>query len=197
MNEKLIETVKKNVNLLHYVSEEILNDKEFALKIVEMNGFSLFYFKNFHDDFDVCLTAIKTSGCVLRYVSDRLKDNEELAYEAVSKRSFGLMYVSDRLKDNHRIVKTSIENNGRTLFYASLRLRDNLEIIKLAMENDIYSFSCISDNVKNDRSKIFSIGINNLKFEDIEYYKISKCKLIDYRFTDDSLSKFIKILYYL
>lgn len=73
---------------------------------------------------------------VYPYISDRLKDNEDLASRVSKKDGMLLKHMSNQLKNNFEIVKSCIINNGLAIQFASSELRANRELIDEAIKQN-------------------------------------------------------------
>lgn len=83
------------------------------------------------------------------------------------------IYLSDRLKDDDEVVRFAIKNKPLNFRYSSNRLRDNEEMALFAMENEIINFRYVSDRLKESLinkdeftkladNKIYSENVNIL-----------------------------------
>jgi hypothetical protein len=73
---------------------------------------------------------------VYPYISDRLKENEDLALRVSKKDGMLLQHMSDTLKNSFKIVKSCINNNGLSIQFASPELRANKELIDEAIKQN-------------------------------------------------------------
>jgi hypothetical protein len=73
---------------------------------------------------------------VYPYISDRLKENEDLALRVSKKDGMLLQHMSDTLKNSFKIVKSCIINNGLSIQFASPELRSNKELIDEAIKQN-------------------------------------------------------------
>ena len=141
------------------------------------------------DDREFCLTAVKSDGANIQYVSERLlkdielveeafinsrglnlfvqdhrlgvfSDNKEFILKLIKNGAAPLDYVSNNLKDDIDIVISAVANNGSQLKFASDRLKDNQQIILKAIENDSKYFEYASNNLKSNVEFISNVIIN-------------------------------------
>jgi hypothetical protein len=73
---------------------------------------------------------------VYPYISDRLKENEDLASMVSKKDGMLLQHMSDELKNNFEIVKSCVNNNGLAIQFGSPELRSNKELIDEAIKQN-------------------------------------------------------------
>ena len=103
------------------------------------------------DKYDIVYSLLEMGKRnVFQHVSDRLKDNEQLAMEAVILDGYNLQYVSDRLKDNEDIVLASTNYCPWAIQYASDRLKDNEDIVLASTNQCPWTIQYASDRLKND-----------------------------------------------
>ena len=67
---------------------------------------------------------------ILKYASDRLKDDKDIVIEAVKNNGFALEFASDRLKNDKEIVLEAVKQNRYSLRYAGKKFWFNPSIIK-------------------------------------------------------------------
>lgn len=157
------------------VSDRLKNDKNFVLKVMQINGLLLKDLTDkFKDDEEIVFTAVKDNRLAFEYASERLRNNRELALLAVKKDGQPLSWIGKELSNDKEIVLTAIDNWGASLgavgkelcddkevimkavervgwnlSYASNRLKDDIEVVKMAIKNDYYNLEYASDRLKN------------------------------------------------
>ena len=108
-----------------------LNNKNFFLEIVRINGLNLeFIPKIFKNDKEIVLTAIINNSNAFIFASDKLKDNKEIVLELINQCSLFfnvgninfLQYISDRLKNDKEIILKAIQKNINAIVFASNEL---------------------------------------------------------------------------
>jgi hypothetical protein len=80
---------------------------------------------------------ININGTNIKFVSEELKDDDELINIAINNKHGGsqvLQYLNDSSKDNEDIVIIAIQNNPKCFEYISERLRNKKEIIMICIE---------------------------------------------------------------
>lgn len=157
------------------VSERLRNDRNFVLKVMQINGLLLQNLADkFKDDDEIVFTAVKDNRLAFEYASERLRNNKELALLAVKKDGQPLSWIGKELSNDKEIVLTAIDNWGASLgavgkelcddkevimkavervgwnlAYASNRLKDDIEVVKMAIKDDYYNLEYASNRLKN------------------------------------------------
>jgi len=129
----VLEICKQGINLL------LMND----IKILELCC------KNLINDRDIALEAVKTNGSNMELVNDKFKDDKKFVLEA-AKVSNVLGYVSDRLKDDEDIVHSSVNVNPRTILFASERFQKDKSLGIKLFTKDKYILNCLHKDLRND-----------------------------------------------
>jgi len=81
-------------------------------------------------------TKFKNYGLNIKYASDRIKDNKDVALMAVEKNHYAIRYLSDRLKEDLDIMRESRlakQRNSATLKY-SYYYKYNMDLSKCGLE---------------------------------------------------------------
>ena len=137
--------------------------KKYVLNRVKESGLRIKTYKNFYNDFEVILTAVKSNGFALNYASDRLKDNKEIVLEAVKNNGMALKWVSPRLQNDKDVVLEAIKNDGWALKYASDKFKDNKELILIALKDEGLALEFVSDRLCNDEEVVLEAVKQNPK----------------------------------
>ena len=79
-NEELLSIIiKKDNSLIKYASNELKANKEFMRKMIDVFPASIYYAKKeLRDDYELALKAVKLDGDIIEYLSDRVKNNDEI-----------------------------------------------------------------------------------------------------------------------
>jgi hypothetical protein len=120
--------------VLKYASDELINDKEFIL------------------------TAVSVDGDAFKYTSDELKNDKEVILAAISNEAWALNYVSVESRSDYDIMKEffilaieTYNNRSDNEFYPenelyncilSKKLQDDLDNIKQIYNYDTYKQVC-------------------------------------------------------
>lgn len=88
----------KNYKIPNEVFTTFSKDKDVALQAVKTHGWVFQDLYHFHDDEDVARAAIEYNCLNLQFVSERLKDNDELAILACQKHKNACNFASKRVQ---------------------------------------------------------------------------------------------------
>lgn len=174
-----------------FMSDRLKNDREFALKVLDIKTYLFLYFSDIlKDDTIVVLKAVSNCGVNIIHASDRLKNFKPVVLEAVMEDAFNFIHVGDVLKSdkdfileclkltNNSVIllnlKESILNDkkfmmqtisivGDSLQYASDVLKDDDDVLRMAIECDAKTIVYASKRLRND-ARINSLVIKNLKY---------------------------------
>lgn len=112
-----------------------------------------------------------SSGYILYYASDKLKDDKQFVLHFISSCGNALQSASTRLKDDEDVVLAAVKNHGPALSYASKKIKGNKNIVLEAMKHGISIYDyCISDELIDDRDiALIALAKNGLALESISY----------------------------
>ena len=170
-NEYMKEIIKEYPRQYMFVNKELAKDKELLLSVItrqekhnQFGEFIKYASDELKDDKEIALIAVKNSLYheAFKYISERLKDDKEVALEAVLYGS-NIKFVSDRLKDDKEVVLTAIKNNwsADSIYnYVSERLKNDRDIVIEAVKNKDDNIENIIEKFKTDR-EIAIVAINN------------------------------------
>jgi hypothetical protein len=154
---------------------------ELALTSVIYNGISLRYVSNkLSNDEIIVIAAVESHGSALQFASSRLKNSVNVVYIAVSQWGKALQFTSEKLRSNRKIVMASVKDNKYNgLRFASNELKSDEELITLAMlNNNGFAFYDAS-------TEIVSKGIISFIQKQIYKYKKNIIILSKFPFPDD------------
>lgn len=147
--KKIKETKECNFQLL---SKKLKNDKSFILEVIENIEIKTKKIGN-----NLC---ILNDPYILKYVSQKLRTDEEVAFKAIKKYYGNFKYISPELKENKRfILKIIQEIDTKSYFnempeayflnYLSEEIRDDKEIVLAAVKKNSLNLEYASERVKN------------------------------------------------
>jgi hypothetical protein len=142
---------------------ELQNNKEFVLKCIELPTFLIEDAPaHFLDDKDCAIAAIKRKGHhSLKVISERLKDDKEVALAAINYQPACYNYISDRLKNDKDIVLEVLRDEGEMKNIPE-SYRDNKEVMLIFFNmkhlNPQYlqNLQYVSDRLRNDQEVVIS-----------------------------------------
>ena len=137
------------------VSFKLLNDKEVALKAVQIYSHNLEYVSiNLKDDKDVVFAAILTQYDALQYASERLKNDKETVLLCCKRINGGwwsnLEYASVSLRTDKVIVMEHLKFDGTSLEFASEKLQDDIEVVLCAVKEDGMALKFASEKLRDN-----------------------------------------------
>jgi CII-binding regulator of phage lambda lysogenization HflD len=171
-NDKLFVLMAVNHNSIYYekISDKLKYDKQIIHNAVMENyeckclEYIPYEYKN---NKEFMKKYIKYNGCNIRYVSNELKNDEELVNLSIENEfRNGLEYLSDYYKDNEDFIKPLLIKYPRCFEYISKRLQNKKEIIMLCIEklkelnldqNYNKILSLINDINKNDKEIVLPL----------------------------------------
>ncbi|GBR75752.1 hypothetical protein NO2_0395 [Candidatus Termititenax persephonae] len=183
--EIVLAAVNRNGTVLQYASETLRGDKELALlaieKVSEYDSISNLVRSlspELLDDRDVMLAAmnINKNGSLLKYASETLRGDKELALLAIEK---AIVCVDDlvsslspELRNNREVILAAVSKDGYALKYASETLRGDKELALLAIEKSATTplltlIKSLGQELRNDREIMklaISKNLNNIYY---------------------------------
>ncbi|KAG2373346.1 hypothetical protein C9374_012212 [Naegleria lovaniensis] len=129
----ILEAIKQNKKALQWVPMNLLTDLSFMLKVVtlifpEFEGLK-FASDDLKNDKDIALVAVKKDGNALNFVSAALKSDYDVVLAAVRQYEHALVYASNDLRNDKEIVLEAIRKYGSALCFASDELKKDREIV--------------------------------------------------------------------
>ena len=125
---------------LEFASESIRSDPHFVRLAVSHQkptaSIRLYLPPSFCGDKPLMMIALERNYTNFRYISDALRDDDELVSMVLKYHGDQLEYVSARLRDNRAVVRLAVVNSGGALRYASTTLRADQEVVLLALRNN-------------------------------------------------------------
>ncbi len=100
---------RDGIQSLQFASSDLRNDKEFMLKAIRVSISEKVHYE-FHMRSESREKDRREYFCILRYASQRLKDDDDTVLAAVAKSGTNLKYASYRLRRNWAVVIAAIEN---------------------------------------------------------------------------------------
>lgn len=116
--------IKESVTL--YILENVLNKTLCFKEVVEYLECTIF------DQRDIILESIKLDATIIRFASEKLRNDREIIFEAVKQDGRTLMYASDELRGDLEVVLEAVRNSHQALQYVSIELQSNPELLRLS-----------------------------------------------------------------
>jgi hypothetical protein len=113
--------------------------KDNIIQLIQQHGNrydSILEFVQLNDDIDVVRAGTVFDVRNIRYASERLINNTELAIELIQREWTVLRYLGDEVRRNRDVVLTAIRQNGMAIQYAAEELWDDSEIVAEAIQQN-------------------------------------------------------------
>ncbi|WP_195848726.1 DUF4116 domain-containing protein [Providencia alcalifaciens] len=137
------------------ISYQDFDDKEKMLHWVKANGQVLRYAsERLKNDEDLVLAALSSDATALKFASFRFRDSEVLVLSLIKKSPEVIKYISIRLQNDHNIVKQAIIQNGLLLQFVSDKQKNNVELVKYAIKNNGHALEFAADWIKNNKEMV-------------------------------------------
>lgn len=150
--------IEQNEDAALFADERLYNQYREAYKNAEWQGI---IDSKFGDTKPLVLKAVTISTTYFRYISDRLKNDENIMTLILQKNWLLLEHVSARLKKNKKIVLLAIQNNSRAIFYADMNIQSDENIVLKVVGNDASLLEYMSESIRNNKSiVIVALGKN-------------------------------------
>jgi hypothetical protein len=136
---------------LHYISEELRNNRDFILAVIAHEPFVLSLVDPaLKNNPEFMMTAVSQHGWALEYASESIGNNRDVVLTAVKKHGNALQFANDTFTSNHEIVLVAVKQDGGALRFASDSLKDNKEIVLAAVTENPLALAFASDLLRND-----------------------------------------------
>jgi hypothetical protein len=139
------------------------NEREFIKEAVSLNGNVIRYMhESIKDDFEIAKIAVEQDEFAFGFLSDKLRNNEELLLYTCQKAKSGyaLKYASNELKSNKNVVSEILKfleasEISDVIKYSNDDIRSNRDIIKFAVKRSGGCLNYASIELKNDKEIVF------------------------------------------
>ena len=216
--ELMMISVRKIGDLLQHASDRLKNDKDVVLEALRNNCHSMCDASDaIKGDKHFILRALEVcpgrhSPSMVRHISEKLKDDEEVMFKALSIQHFAFSYASERLRSSREFVMRAIQDYGKILefacdelqydeeilqimqdkghlLYASEEMRDNKEFVLNALCKNVEALQYASSRLTADREVVLE-GIKSgrcmrfvqLSLRNNKEFMIEACKICDSAF---------------
>ena len=137
---------------LDNLSEDLKNDKEFAIRLIKNNGETLEFLScQLQDDEELVMSAVKQNGGALKFASQRLKDNKEIVLQAVKDKGYTLQWASDRLKGNKEVVLEACKNSEVAYYFSTPEFREKFPTIEVLFSLEKKNRNAWTDKINSDK----------------------------------------------
>ncbi len=146
-----------------FVPDSLKNDDEIVEIAITKSGLLLEHASvRLKSNKDIVIKSIQHKGDDngFRYANQELMGNKEIALLAIKNHPKNIKYISDELKDDEDIVKAALKGSSKydgLLQHAGKNCKKNPEIINLALKHDETNSAFISKELTNNPELILPI----------------------------------------
>ncbi len=205
--DSIIEQIESSKNVKNFLSKntKLAGDKDFYIalskkSLIDENTLGLFSEK-VRGDKEVIAEVLNTwpHQDAYKHSTDKIKDDKNIAFDAIKARDTNIEFISDRLKEDRKFmldVASSIYMHSKVLQYLPVKYRNDKEFLMILLKKDYQSFEFISDEMKNDSELVWGAMFDcNVWYapvtcylasgqkvkEDKEFFQKASAKLKEYR----------------
>lgn len=152
-NAKLPEGRDKHRCIIAKDCSWLWNDKAIALKAVQIEGRLLENFRNFINDEEVVMEAVKNDGSSLGFATKRIRAIKDICIAAISNNARSMSYVDDRYKSDIEFCLNALRGKTEDSFlqYCDLNIRCDKAFVQLAIEANPINYQSASNQLKMDK----------------------------------------------
>lgn len=107
------------------LDEKFHNNRDLILLSVKKEGLFLKYYKEFQDDEEIVLEAVRQNPLALEYASTRMRSNKKIAEEAIKQDNEAYLYISDDLELDNNFTYKMLAVNPYVIYYAPSHIQRN------------------------------------------------------------------------
>ena len=166
INDKdfMINIIMKNQTILFDKKLKVRNNKEFILAFTKAvyihERFLNFISEELRDDEDVFLAAMEKNRLTFEFASERLLNNREFILNAIKKDHNVITFVTERLKNNKDFILDAIKIKPSVNLRVLWKIKKIiLEVLKLCNHVD-----CVPYYFKNDKEVVQMCMGKNIRF---------------------------------
>lgn len=115
------------------------------------------------DDEDVLKAAVNKCGIPMKYASNRLKGNKEIALLSLKNDRFCFAYehLSEGLREDKEVTLAAMKAEGMSLSHSSLELQDDKDVVLMAVHHFADNLASASDRLKNNKEVVLAAIIKS------------------------------------
>lgn len=164
--ELIFKVIKRSANYIEEVDPKLITDRDFVLDAVKCNGLILQYCKEFHNDDEIVIAAIKNCGSVIKSLPN-YAENPKYALMAISSNSRAICSMSKKLTADFDFMIKAVSMDSRCIRFASTELKDNETLAIAAIKKIPFVFSEVSQRLKDDKDMMelaLSLDQKNIRY---------------------------------
>mmetsp|Transcript_5144 Transcript_5144/g.14509 ORF Transcript_5144/g.14509 Transcript_5144/m.14509 type:complete len:341 (-) Transcript_5144:75-1097(-) len=134
---------------LNHVDDELLSDKKFVMRAVEINGYALEGAGSFRSDRDVVKAALAQTGRALEHASPELRGDRDIVRFAVKQDGHALGYAALEFKSDKELVLIAVRQDGCALQFVDESLRADEEVVYRALKYDTMAAQWVAEPLRS------------------------------------------------
>jgi hypothetical protein len=141
-----------------YACEYLKNDKEFILKMVQINGLIMKEVgEELKKDQEIAHASILQNSDAFEFIDESLKENKEIILAALKEGNEKMIFesINSSLKLDKEFFTSCIKINPRVILYASDELKEDKEVVQLATSLDPSMFKYVGEKFQNEFEAIY------------------------------------------
>lgn len=132
---------------IRFVNGDVIHDKDVIHAAIENDP--AVYFRVFEPDLDTIKLTLSLRGSVLCNLAPWMKDDKELVLTAVTGSPDAIQYASQRLRDDDEIAMQAVSEDGLALKYLSV-LQNHKAVVLKAVSTYYRAFRFASEELRRD-----------------------------------------------
>jgi hypothetical protein len=200
--------IKESIEFLTFLDPKLKENRELLMfTISKCHGVDpLVYFdQSFADDDEIAFALLYKNNISESFkgLSRRLKENENIVYQALKLDGLLLAHVPSKFRQDKKLVCIAVSQNGLALEYADRKLRADKDVVLLAIYSDYTALGFADDILWLDRDIIKAAlrkgllltNITNHFNKDLELIKIAVANQVqNYLYLPTALQKNLDII---
>ena len=153
-----LDIVKYYKEAIKYTNPSLKQNKEFILKVMEINGLALeFVDESFKNDKDIVLAAVRQNGLALKFASPELQKDEDVVLAAIQQNAFAIEFAPE-LQSNKMIALVTVRLDGRAAFFLADALQNDSEVMLEAWNQNKRAIRSTSLELRSDKNFMLNIA---------------------------------------
>jgi len=173
---RISEVLELFPNILHFASEELLNDRQLLLHALPANNELVSILsESLRDDADIILAASDKYFASLQFASQKLREDPIFVMKMIDKCGENISFAADWMKANRKFVFAAAHAGSRILDNVPENFRDEEEIMLEIIKSDGFALDKASERLRLDKA------FNIKALENGAYYNNIHKSLLDDR----------------
>eukprot|EP01080_Neovahlkampfia_damariscottae_P009253 gene9253-1340_t len=153
--DRCLEHIKKDYHYFIYATEQMKDDKKLIIQAVNINPLILEYVSDrLKNDNDIYMTAFKKNSMSIKFLPEEYKSNEEIIIEGIKQHVKSLYFVSLKLKNDPNFMLRAFDINQSSIEYISDILKDSKDFFSKVLQKNGKMLKYSSKNLKNQKDLV-------------------------------------------